>query len=84
MWSAARPGRTLTPVPIEKEAVCSPGPVSTGGKSPMWIRSPDRPVRSQSLYRLNYSAQKLAQYSPIKYRLLVGVLSAVAAVPGEI
>ena len=60
-WSAARPGRTLPPgkdpLPILQEAGWAPGPVWTGGKS----RShrdliPDRPARSQSLYRLSYRA----------------------------
>ena len=60
-WSAARPGRNLPPgkepVPILEEAGWAPGPVWTGGKSrPIGIRSPDRPARSQSLYRLSYPA----------------------------
>ena len=43
------------PVPIVQEAEWVPGPVWTGGKSrPTGIRSPDRPARSQSLYRLSY------------------------------
>ena len=46
------------PVPNVQEAEWSPGPVWTGGKSrPTGIRSPDRPARSQSLYRLSYRAQ---------------------------
>ena len=45
------------PVPIVQEAGWAPGPVWRGGKSrPTGIRSPDRPARSQSLYRLSYSA----------------------------
>ena len=45
------------PVPIVQEDGWAPGPVWTGGKSrPTGIRSPDRPDRSQSLYRLNYPA----------------------------
>jgi hypothetical protein len=49
------------PVPIVQEAGWAPGPVWTGGKSrPTGIRSPDRPARSQSLYRLNYLAHTLA------------------------
>jgi hypothetical protein len=45
------------PVPIVQEAGWAPGPVWTGGKScPTGIRSPDRPARSQSLYRLSYNA----------------------------
>jgi hypothetical protein len=41
------------PVPIVQEAVWAPGPVWMGGGNlaPTGIRSPDRPARSQSLYR---------------------------------
>jgi hypothetical protein len=59
-WSAARPGRFTPgedPVPIVQEAGWTPGPDWTGGKSrPTGIRSPDRPARSQSPYRLSYPA----------------------------
>jgi hypothetical protein len=45
------------PVPIVQEAGWALGPVWTGGKSrPTGIRSPGRPARSQSLYRLSYLA----------------------------
>jgi hypothetical protein len=45
------------PVPIVQEAGWVPEPVWTGGiSSPTGIRSPDRPARSQSLYRLSYPA----------------------------
>jgi len=45
------------PVPILREAVWAPGPVCTGGKSrPHRDSIPDRPARSQSLYRLRYPA----------------------------
>jgi len=45
------------PVPIVQEAGWAPGPVWTGGKSrPHRDSIPDRPVRSQSLYRLTYPA----------------------------
>jgi hypothetical protein len=46
------------PVPIVQEAGWAPGPVWTGAENlaPTGIRSPDRPARSQSLYRLNYPA----------------------------
>ena len=48
------------PVAIVQEAGWAPGPVWTGGKSrPIGIRSPDRPARSQSLYRLSYPAHSL-------------------------
>ena len=46
------------PVPILQEAGWAPGPVWTGGNSrPHWDSIPDRPDRSQPLYRLNYPAQ---------------------------
>jgi len=62
-WSAARPGRTLPrekdPVPILQEAGWAPGPVWTVGKSrPKRDSIPDRPARSQSLYRPSYPAHK--------------------------
>ena len=46
------------PVPIVQEAGWAPGPVWTGAENlaPSGIRSPDRPARSQSLYRLRYPA----------------------------
>ena len=51
--SASRPGRSLPP---GKEAGWVPGPVWTGAENfaPTGIRSPDRPARNQSLYRLSY------------------------------
>ena len=52
------------PVPILQEAGWAPGPVWTGGKSrPNRDSIPDRPARSQSLYRLSYPAHKLYIYS---------------------
>ena len=58
-WSAPPPGRfTLCkdPVPIVQEAVWAPGPVWTDAEylAPTGIRSPDRPARRKSLYRLSY------------------------------
>jgi len=46
------------PVPIVQEAGWAPGPVWTGVENlaPSGIQSPDRPARSQSLYRLRYPA----------------------------
>ena len=46
------------PVPIVQEARLAPGPVWTGVENlaSTGIRSPDRPVRSQSLYGLHYPA----------------------------
>ena len=46
------------PVPILQVTGWAPGPVWTGGKSrPHRDSIPDRPARSQSLYRLSYPAQ---------------------------
>jgi len=69
-WSAARPSRTLPPgkdpVPIVQEAGWAPGPVWTGGKSrPHADSNPDRPARSQSLYRLSYRAHRSYMYKHI-------------------
>ena len=46
------------PVPIVQEAGWAPGPVWRGAENlaATGIRSPDRPARSQSLYRLSYRA----------------------------
>jgi len=58
-WSAARPGRIL-PSGKTRYAFCRRlgGPQSRSGRAenlvPTGIRSPDRPARSQSLYRLSY------------------------------
>jgi hypothetical protein len=57
VWSALRPDRLYPgkdPVPIIQEAGWAPGPVWKGAEnfSPTVIRSPDRPARSESLYRL--------------------------------
>jgi hypothetical protein len=53
-----RPGRFTpekNPVPIVYEAGWAEGPVRTGAENlaPSGIRSPDRPARSESLYRLS-------------------------------
>ena len=54
-WPHFTPGKD--PVPILQEAGWAPGSVWTGGKSlPHRDSIPDRPVRSQSLYRLSYPA----------------------------
>ena len=55
-WSAPRPGRFTPgkdPVPFVQEAGWAPGAVWTGAENlaPTGIRSPDRPARSESLYR---------------------------------
>jgi len=54
-WSHFTPRKD--PVPILQEAGWAPGPVWTGGKSrPHRGSLPDRPARSQLLYRLSYPA----------------------------
>jgi hypothetical protein len=49
--------RERDPVPIAQQAGWAPGPVWTGAENlaPTGIRSPDRPARSQSLYRPSYN-----------------------------
>jgi hypothetical protein len=48
------------PVPIVQEAGWAPGPVCTSAENlaPTGIWSPDRPARSQSLYRLCYKCRE--------------------------
>jgi hypothetical protein len=55
-WPYFTPGKD--PVPIVQETGWAPGPVWTGAENlaPTGIQSPDRPARSQSLYRLSYPA----------------------------
>jgi hypothetical protein len=65
--SAPRPGRFVPrkdPVPIEQEAGWAPGLVWTCAKNlaPTGIRSPDRPARSQSPYRLSYPGPQYLKY----------------------
>jgi len=49
------------PVPIVQEAGWAPGPVWIGAENlaSTGIRSPDRPARSESLYRLRYPAHSV-------------------------
>jgi hypothetical protein len=58
----ATPGND--PVPIVQEAGWAPGPVWIRAKNlaPIGIRSPDRPARSQSPYRLSYRAHRCTTY----------------------
>jgi len=54
------------PVPIVQEAGWAPGPVWMDGKSrPHRDSSPDRPDRSQLLYRLSYPAHNIYIYTII-------------------
>ena len=56
------------PVPIVQEAGWVPGPVWTGGKfRPHRDSIPDRPARSQSLYRLSYRAYDTGYHTLNKY-----------------
>jgi len=57
------------PVLIAQEAGWAPRPVWTGAENlaPTGIRSPDRPPRSQSLYRLRYPAH--LQINPLNEEL---------------
>ena len=64
---ASRPGRSLPPgknrYPLYRRLG---GPQGRSGKvrkisSPTGIRTPDRPTRSESLYRLSYPADKYAR-----------------------
>jgi len=63
-WSAAPPCRSLPPgkdpVTIVQKNGWAPGPVWTRAENlaPTGIRSPDRPARSQSLYRLSHPAHR--------------------------
>ena len=52
-------------LPIVQEAGWTPGPVWTGAENlaSTGIRSPDRPARSQSLYRLSYPAHSSSERS---------------------
>ena len=57
------------PVPTVQEAGWAPRPVWTGAENlaPTAIRSPDRPARSQSLYRLSYPAHATSIRSQLNY-----------------
>jgi hypothetical protein len=61
-WPLFTPGKE--PAPIVQEAGCATGPVWTGAESlaASGIRSPDRPPRSLSLYRLRYPAYMFQVY----------------------
>ena len=77
-WSTPRPGRFTPgkdPVPIVQEAGWAPGSVWAGAENlaSTGIRSPDRPARSESLYRLGYpgrlSYSKVVDYWQVRYNL---------------
>jgi len=60
------------PVPILQEAGWAPGPVWTGGgeSRPHPDSIPDRPARSQSLYRLSYPAHLFKSISLICFAMV--------------
>jgi hypothetical protein len=71
-WSALRSGHFTPekhPVPIVQEAGWARGPVWTCAKNlaPTGIRSPERPARRQSLYRLSYRARMLTVHIHNKF-----------------
>ena len=57
------------PVPIVQEAGWAPGPVWTGAENlaSTGIRFPDRPARSQSLYRLSYTGPRSSSTVPLLF-----------------
>ena len=64
--AALPPGKDQ--IPIVQEAGWTPGPIWTGAENlapPPGIQSPDRPARSESLYRLSYPG-------PLKYGVIRG------------
>jgi hypothetical protein len=75
-WLAPRPGRFTPverdPVPIVQEAGWAPGPVWTAVENlaPTGIRSPDRPARSESQYRLSYPGPLTLMTIVVKYQRL--------------
>ena len=64
------------PIPILQEAEWAPGPVWTGAENlgPAGIRSPERPTRSESLYRLSYPGPPTAKDERGTLRCVVLVL----------
>ena len=78
-WWTPRLGR-FSPgkdtVPIVQEAGWAPGPVRKGAKylAPTAIRFPDRPTRSESLYRLRYPGPYVWCYYAILHFLLLELI----------
>ena len=64
---ATLPGERA-PVPKVRQGGWAPGPVWTSAENlaPTEIRSPDRPARSESLYRLSYPGPEHLRSSDIK------------------
>ena len=82
-WSAARPGRTLPPRNTQYP-FCRRlgGPQGRSGRAenlaPTGIRSPDRPSRSQSLYRLSYPAHVYTGYFILSAMCLLSLPAAIS------
>ena len=76
--SASRPGRTLPPAktryPLYRRLVGPQGRSGRENLAPTGIRSPDRPARRQSLYRLRYPAHYI--YMCIKILIYITNASA--------
>ena len=73
-WSTPRPGRFTPykyPVHIVEEAGWAPGPVWTGAENlaPTGIRYPDRPARSELLYRLSYPGPFLRPVQKLRWEI---------------
>ena len=64
-------------VPIVQGAGWAPRPVWTGEENlaPTGIRSPDRPARSQALYRLVYPAQYIQIFATNDASLIAKVIN---------
>ena len=77
--AALTPGKD--PVPIVQEAGRAPGPVWKGAESltPIGIRSPDRPARSESLYGLSRPGPQIQEVVSHKYVCLRASLSQIIA-----
>jgi hypothetical protein len=76
-WSTPRPGRFIPgkdPVPIVQEAGWTPGSVWTGAENlapppRTGLRSPERPARSESLYRLSYPGSRCEVNTLFMFRI---------------
>ena len=81
-WSTSRPGSFTPekdPVPIVQGAGWAPEPVWNGSENlaPTGIRSPDRPARSESLYRLSYLHIVLSLTSRTAFSFVVSNIESV-------
>jgi hypothetical protein len=70
-WPVPLPGRFTSgkdPVPIGQEAGWAPERTCAKNLAPTEFRSPDRPARNQSLYRLSYPGPPSTKYFTLDYR----------------